>query len=247
MNSESAKHLIVRTIPARMGRAFVCSHHYSGSCNNNAQIFFGVFWRGALEGVMALGPPMDRRKSILLVRDTAWNGLIELLRMAFSEALPRNSESRALSVALRMLRKSAPHIEWIQSFADATQCGDGTIYRAAGFVLTGIRRNRTLALQDDGSVRAKTSMCRDPLVLQQTKGASRVVGTMLPGFQVRYMYFQNPEARKRLTVQELPYSAIVDAGASMYRGVSRAGSSISRTVGDQPDDGGSNPTTALQN
>ncbi|MCP2223775.1 hypothetical protein [Bradyrhizobium elkanii] len=37
-------------------------------------------------------------------------------RLAFSEALPRNSESRALAIALRMIKKHDQHIESMTSF-----------------------------------------------------------------------------------------------------------------------------------
>jgi hypothetical protein len=90
---------------------------------------------------MSFGPSLDKRKLQGLVDGTGWNEFIELNRMAFTDALPRNSESRALSVAMRLLRKHAPHLKWVVTFADATQCGDGTIYRAAGFVLTSIKPN----------------------------------------------------------------------------------------------------------
>ncbi|WFU45404.1 hypothetical protein QA640_46065 (plasmid) [Bradyrhizobium sp. CB82] len=53
---------------------------------------------------------MDKSNIQVLVRETPWNGLLELNRLAFSEALPRNSESRALSIALRMIKKHYPHI-----------------------------------------------------------------------------------------------------------------------------------------
>jgi hypothetical protein len=56
---------------------------------------------------------MDKSNILGLVRDTAWNGFLELNRLAFSEALPRNSESRALSIALWMIKKHYPHIEWV--------------------------------------------------------------------------------------------------------------------------------------
>lgn len=85
------------------------------------------------------------------MRDTPWNGFLELNRMAFSDRLPRNSESRALAISFRMIRKQYPHIDWIISFADGTQSGDGTIYRASGFVLTGIRKNTTIWVSPDGS------------------------------------------------------------------------------------------------
>ena len=126
--------------------------HYSGKVTKNSQVHLGVFLDGRLEGVMQFGPSLDKRRMLGLVRDTGWNGFIELNRLAFSENLPRNSESRALSIAFRMFRKSYPHIEWIVSFADGTQCGDGTIYRASGFVLTSIKKNSTIWGAPSGEV-----------------------------------------------------------------------------------------------
>src|SRR6202035_5462858 len=43
----------------------------------------------------------------------------------------------------------------------------------------------------------------------------------LHGFQLRYVYFLNPDARARLTVPELPYSKIAEMGAGMYLGKAR--------------------------
>ena len=70
-----------------------------------------------------------------LVKDTKWNDFLELNRMAFDDYLPKNSESRSISVAMKLIKKHYPNIEWVVSFADGTQCGDGTIYRASGFRL----------------------------------------------------------------------------------------------------------------
>ncbi|WP_187399198.1 hypothetical protein [Bradyrhizobium paxllaeri] len=153
---------------------------------------------GRLEGAMTFGPSMDKSNILRLVRDTAWNGFLELNRLAFLEALPRNSESRALSIALRMIKKHYPHIEWVISFADGCQCGDGTIYRAAGFVLIGIKLNKSLLRLPDGSVTHK---------MTQVTGANRAAhfaktgsswsgqGEPLDGYEMRYIYFLNPSAR----------------------------------------------------
>lgn len=67
-----------------------------------------------------------------------------LNRMAFADWLPRNSESRAIGYAMKWLRKTYPWLKWVVSFADGTQCGDGTIYRASGFVLTAIKPNNQI-------------------------------------------------------------------------------------------------------
>lgn len=137
----SAKDIILRPISAQEANALVRRVHYSGKVVNNSQLHIGVFYQGRLEGAMQFGPSLDKRKLQGLVEGTGWNEFIELNRMAFSDALPRNSESRALSIAMKLLRKHAPHLKWVVTFADGAQCGDGTIYRAAGFVLTSIKRN----------------------------------------------------------------------------------------------------------
>lgn len=231
----SAKDLLVRPIDPRASREFICRVHYSGKCTPNTQLHFGVFYQGRLEGALQFGPPLDRSKLLPLVKGSQWQEVIELNRMAFSEALPRNSESRALGVVFRLMRKHAPQIKWVVSFADATQCGDGTIYRASGFVLTGIKASENLARLPDGSVIHKITLENDGNRPRPELGGRsyfnvtggrynfeayvQAVGAeVLRGFQLRYLYFLDPAYRDRLTVPILPFSSIAEAGAAMYRG-----------------------------
>lgn len=265
MKPWTAKDIRVAPISSQDANTLVKRIHYSGKVVNNSQLHLGVFLGKSLEGAMQFGCPMDKRKSLGLVRDTPWNGMMELNRMAFSDRLPRNSESRALGIAMRMIRKNYPHIEWILSFADGTQCGDGTIYRAAGFVLTKIGVNKTLIRLPDNSVVADITL-RTGKTVKQTGGKIIAKKTLnnpnyvtktgtykmpegaepLPGFQLRYVYFLNPDARKRLTVEEIPFSKIAELGAGMYRGEKRAGSIANDAPADQAGEGGATPTPALQ-
>ena len=140
----SAKDIRIEPINSQDAKAFVKRWHYSGKIVNNSQLHFGVFLEGKLAGAMQFGSSIDKRKVLPLVKDTKWNNMLELNRMAFSDRLPKNSESRALSIAFKLIKKNYPFIEWILSYADATQSGDGTIYRATGFVLTNIGKNKTI-------------------------------------------------------------------------------------------------------
>ena len=134
-----AKEIIMRPIGSKFANVFVRRHHYSGKVVNNSGLHFGAFIDGGCHGVMSFGPPLDKRRVLPLVKNTGWNEMLELNRMAFDDRLPRNSESRCIAIAIKLIKKNAPQIKWILSFADATQCGDGTIYRASGFVLTAIK------------------------------------------------------------------------------------------------------------
>lgn len=202
----------VRVIPSKIGRPFIERVHYSGKSVNNSSLYFGVFLDGSMHGVMAFGPPTDKSKVIGLVEGTPWNGMLELNRMAFDDYLPRNSESRAISIAMKLIKKNAPHVKWILSFADGCQCGDGTIYRASNFILTDIKPNKSMRYDPRGGVvHSITCYCQG----RQKEFSSYPI---VPGFMLRYIYFIDKKWRKRLTVPEIPFSAIDEAKAGMYKG-----------------------------
>jgi len=249
----TAKDLVVMPISCKDARTFVKRVHYSGKVVGNSQLHLGVFLGGRLEGVMQFGPSMDKRKIQGLVRDTGWNGFLELNRMAFSETLPRNSESRALAVAFRLIRKHYPHIEWVVSFANAAQCGDGAIYRASGFLLTGMSNSACLIRLPSGEVVHRMTCHTNPRIVAEsgggmlgvTKLAAQLGGEVLVGYQLRYIYFLNPLSRDRLTVPVLPFSKIEELGAGMYRG-EKLKRAKEQDTGYPPVLGGATPTRTLQ-
>ncbi len=264
----SAKDIAVRPISATDAHRFVRSHHYSGKSTSNSQLHLGAFLGTRLVGVAQFGPPMDRSKLIGLVRDTKWNDMLELNRLALIDNTPRNTESRFLAVCFKLIRKHAPNVEWVVSFADATQCGDGTIYRAAGFVLTAIKKNDQIWEMPSGETVARLTAtdtrrpARGRLLSRMTMtkdkhtaaagGAASMAPFLaagarpLPGYQLRYVYFINPAARERLTVPVLPFSKIAEVGAGMYKGEPRARSIDSDAPAVQAGEGGATPTRALQ-
>ena len=231
----SAKDVEVRVIPAKVANPFVKAHHYSGKVVTNSQLHLGAFLNGRLHGVMSFGPPMDKSKVLHLVKGTPWNGMLELNRMAFDEVLPKNSESRCKSVAMRLIRKNAPHVKWILSYADGCQCGDGAIYRASGFLLTGISENSTIAILPDGTEVANMSCNAHVNQPRRELGGKSLAeyfngrytwnkyleatgAKMAKGYMLRYIYFIDKKWRDRLTVPEIPFSKIEEMGAGMYKG-----------------------------
>lgn len=209
-----AKDIVLKVIPSKTANEFVKRHHYSGKVVQNSTLHLGAFLGGKLGGVMQYGNPIDKRKVLPLVStdnksiNAKWNEMLELNRMAFSPILPRNSESRCISVSIRLIRKHAPQVKWLLSFADGTQCGDGTIYRASGFHLTQIGKNSTIVKLPNGQVLASHGTSKVDFT-----GAQR-----LPGFQLRYIYLISPDAK--LAVPSIPYSKIQEIGATMYKGKS---------------------------
>ena len=254
----TAKDIEISPVTSKSAHVFIRRHHYSGSSVMNSQLHLGIFLKGRMVGAMQFGPSLDKRKLVGLISKTRWHEFIELNRMAMVDDTPKNTESRALSVAMRIIKKHYPHIKWVVSFADATQCGDGTIYRASNFVLTDIRHNRNTAKLPDGSVIHKMTLESNPTAYRPGGSYYEITGGkydfahyvkvlqghILTGFQLRYIYFLDPTARQRLTVPEIPFNKIIDMGARMYKGKRLKDSSEPLDILSR--EGGATPTRPLQ-
>lgn len=239
-----AKDIIVKVIPSNIANDFVKKHHYSGKVVNNSQLHFGAFLNGKLHGVMSYGCSLDKRKvqKLVINKETKepvlWNEWLELNIMAFDKVLPRNSESRCISISLKLIKKNAPHIRWIISFADGTHCGDGTIYRASGFKLTGVSTSSMIELPQkywkyNGggkyahrmTLQAKSNVMYK--VMQKDLGlngeyktmewyANKLGTNVIEGYQLRYIYILDKNFE--LNVPEIPFNKIDEIGAGMYKG-----------------------------
>lgn len=231
-----AKEIEVKVIPSKVAVPFVKKHHYSGKVVQNSNLHFGAFLDGKLHGIMSFGSSMDKAKIQQLVSGTGWNEFIELNRMAFDDYLPRNAESYCISRAIKLIKKNAPQIKWIISFADGCQCGDGTIYRASNFVLTGIKPNKTILEFPTGdriaAMTLESHFTLDIVKKQceyfgiehkyRTRSEWLKIGNgsikYIDGYMLRYIYFIDKSYRAKLTVPEIPFSKIDEMGAGMYKG-----------------------------
>jgi hypothetical protein len=236
----TAKDIIIKPILAKDANNLVKRVHYSGKVVPNSQLHFGVFLQNKLEGAMSFGPPINKKGTINIVKNTSWSGMLELNRMAFSDKLPRNSESRAMSIAFKIIKQNYPQIEWIVSFSDGTQCGDGAIYRAAGFILTDIRQSDALRINPKTNEVMHVIQAHHLMLTKEFKTWKPTIG-----YQMRYVYFINKDAQKRLNVPIIPFTKIIDIGASMYKG-----QKIMRIKKQELEDhsnlGGAIPTDTLQ-
>lgn len=226
----SAKDINVQFIGSREANALCKLYHYSGKVVPNSQLHLGVFYNGNCEGVMQYGPSMDKpRMAKSLGID--FHEFLELNRMAFSDVLPKNSESRAISVAHKLLRKHYPQLRLILSFADGCQCGDGTIYRAAGFRLLSYKKNKTILKLSDEALAFVRKYIPDAQHIIADKTLDNVrVGTRylssvvreygyepLEGTQFKYIYCLDPTLWDKYTY--VPFAEIKEMGLSMYKGV----------------------------
>lgn len=229
----NAKNIIVRVIPPKIANDFVKINHYSHKVASTSVVNFGAFIDNKLIGVAQWGRPINKYLQINLVKNTGWNSFLELNRLVCVDDTPKNTESRFISICLKLLKKNAPQVKWVISFADATQCGDGTIYRASGFKLIAINDSQQLyklpdgekvhlmALQGGHYSSKRKDMLKAGYTNPKKYMEEILKGEKLIGKQLKYIYFIDKEIEKDLSVPIIPFSKIKELGIGMYKGQKR--------------------------
>lgn len=188
----------VNFIKSYTAREFIKKWHYSKKVTMNSQIHFGAYKENTLIGVLQYGPSTDKRRMAQNL-NLGVNDFLELNRMALINSAPKNAESRIIGITIKMIKRHYPNIKAILSFADACQCGDGTIYRAANFKLLDIKINNSLLVSPDGNKIISDKTLNDHIIngKRGTSYYKNVLGYKpLKGFQFKYIYFIDKSLEK---------------------------------------------------
>jgi adenine modification enzyme len=196
----------VAVIPYKMANEIIIKNHYSHKIYNGSFIHLGVFSFGKLLGVLQFGYAMNPASGGSIVKGANQETFLELNRMWLDDELPKNSESMAVSYAIKYIKKRYPKVEWIQSFADGILGKDGIVYQACNF---GFYGNHIATFWEYEGVmyhniimtakRGKGGSMEK--ILQANKGKA-----IRHDFkQFRYLYFLYKGAKKNCLLKELPY------------------------------------------
>lgn len=207
----SSGRVSVRVIPKAEADAIIRAGHYSGSVVWSSNLHFGVYVDGSRCGAMQFGPAMNPASGERIVDGSTTDTWLELNRLWLHDAKPPNTSSRAISLALKVIRHRKPSVEWVQSFADE-RCGKfGGVYQACSFLYCG--EHTATFYELDGEWFHKSMLSRPsmdkrgwrsgPKVAYFKQHQDRAVAHTFRQF--RYVKFLRSSARKRLLLPVLPY------------------------------------------
>lgn len=219
----------VREIPRNQANAIIRRHHYSHKVVNNAYVHLGVFIAGELYGVLQFGYAMNPASAGSVVEGTGNDQYLELNRMWLDDFAPRNSESRAISYAIRYIRRAWPKVRWLQSFADE-RCGlNGTVYQACNFVYAGEHVSTFWELDGEmfHNIAATTTQGGGPASERLRANLHRATRHDLRQF--RYLFFMAPRFRRGLRLTLHPYPKAIRPGDEP----ASSGCEPSSTLGDR--------------
>lgn len=195
----------VREIGRDLANGIIVANHYSRKFYSGTYIHLGVFIGDDLLGVLQFGYAMNPASAGSVVTGTELDEYLELNRMWLDDLAPHCSESRALSHAIKFIRRRYPKVKWIQSFADE-RCGKfGAVYQAAGFAYYG--EHIATFWELDGVTYHNSLMTRDPTLSRSAailqEGRERAVASDLRQF--RYLYWLAPRFERQCRLKRLPF------------------------------------------
>lgn len=128
-------------ITPKQAKELVCEHHYSGKVVFNSRLHLGVFkpnefFGEELVGVLQFGSPVRPNHTPQKMCSNS-NNMLELNRMIMLPSEPRNSESKAISKAIKYIKNNYKDVDWLLSFSDGKENNVGYIYQATNWQYLG--------------------------------------------------------------------------------------------------------------
>lgn len=195
----------VALLDRKLACAIIIANHYSRRIYNGSTLHLGVWIGGELLGVLQYGFAMNPASAGSVVAGTGMTEYLELNRMWLDDRAPRNSESKALSYSIRLIRRLKPAVKWIQSFADQ-RCGlFGTVYQAAGFSFHGEHVGTFYELDGEWYHQVLVNKRSDngPRATRIKQNLHRATVHKLRQF--RYLRFLKPRFARQCRYPALPY------------------------------------------
>jgi hypothetical protein len=197
----------VKEIPKNVSKEIIIKNHYSHKVCNDAttHIHLGCFINGDLLGCLQFGYAMNPQSMSSVVANTQLNEYKELNRMWFDDKAERNTESKAISYAIRYIRSKFKVVKWIQSFADERCGGLGIVYQAANFKFYGEHISIFWEFENEiyHNSRITNGKRNKKSELEKSGFYETAIKTELRQF--RYIYFINQKSIKDCLLKEKPY------------------------------------------
>lgn len=140
------KNYILTEVSPTLAREIITTYHYSGKVVKNSKLHLGVFDKKTkkIVGALQFGYPMSANKTPnLIVTGSSIYDMMELNRMAMFDTAPKFSESQAISLSIKYLKRYKKEIKWILSYSDGKEGNVGIIYQATNWKYLGCLVSQT--------------------------------------------------------------------------------------------------------
>lgn len=139
--------LIVKQINPDLARGIIAAFHYSKTFPDSTIFSFGAYLNGKLIGVVCYGMGGCKEQYTAIFPNIENGTYLELTRLWVAYQMPKNSESKIISMSLKQLPSQ---YKVILSFADEGQGHCGIIYQATNWIYLGCNNGNSIYVDENG-------------------------------------------------------------------------------------------------
>ena len=186
------------------GKSFVAQHHYAVICPPITKVSLGLFADGNLVGVALWGygtRPKHTIKKIFPSLDVG--DYLELNRLCVLDSMPRNTESRFISMMTDYIKGHHPGVKILYSWADGLRGKPGYVYQASSWLYGGWIWSQFYITKEGEVVHPRLLITRYGT---RKKEFTRSIGlSKICGYQYRYCRFLCSHKERKKLLLESPF------------------------------------------
>jgi len=179
-------------------------HHYAVISPPITKVTFGLFHDGKLVGVALWGygtRPLHTIKKLFPSLDV--ENYLELNRLCVLDDMPRNTESRFISMMTEYVKKRLPLVKLLYSWADGLRGKPGYVYQASNWLYGGFIWSQFYMTNDGEVVHPRFLVTRYGT---RKKSVTEGLGlTKIHGYQFRYCKFLCSHKERKRLLRESPF------------------------------------------
>ena len=142
--------MTMKSISTKVAREYISTFHYSQSTPDSSRFIYAGFLGEKLAGIVVFAMGANDAQYKALIPDIKEGEYVELARLWSPDSMPKNTESRLIGMALKMLPLE---IKLVMSFSDEKQNHIGTIYQATNWYYCGMTGGGNMMIDKDGNSR----------------------------------------------------------------------------------------------
>lgn len=148
-NTKKVSDMKIKSLKTNIAREYIATHHYSHLLPDCITECYAGYYGNRLAGVIIFGRGANNNTFSAIIKDIKLNECRELTRLWSPDGMPKNTESKLISMAIKKLPKE---VKMIVSFADPFQNHIGTIYQATNFYYIGMSNPSKMLIDKKGNL-----------------------------------------------------------------------------------------------
>ena len=213
MNQYDVNKLSVQPVTRATAKDIVKRKHYMKTFPAGSKLFIGIYHEGfkGVMGIAVFGSSTGTESKCKLFPNVDKENIIEMQRLWVDDLMGHNAESKILSLMMALIKKHAPQIKVVWTYAGGCKNDCGIVYQSSGFMFLGSEKCNDFYLTKDGEYKNIINVLRFGKALKELKTVQEKAeyvygeGKMIEANRHYYFYPICKAVRRKMASKTKPF------------------------------------------